>query len=191
MTLRPSSGGRIEVSVADEQDDHTLDLDAWRRLAESVLRALGVVGAAELSLLFVDKSAITALNAQFMSKVGPTDVLSFPIAAEEERGGRDPDGGGAFPPERILHRSGIPYLLGDVVICPEVAFANAPLHAGERGHNGSSDDEIALLIVHAILHLRGMDHEVEAEAEVMEGREDELLNLLYRSERPYVAGGTQ
>ena len=47
----------------------------------------------------------------------------------------------------------MPLLLGDVVICPEVAFRNAPAHAG------SYDDEIALLVVHGILHLLGMDHE--------------------------------
>ena len=60
-------------------------------------------------------------------------------------------------------------LLGDVVICPEVAYANAPEHAG------TYEDELALLVGHGILHLMGMDHEIEVEAEVMEAREAELL----------------
>jgi probable rRNA maturation factor len=56
-----------------------------------------------------------------------------------------------------------------VVICPEVAWRNAPEHAG------TYDDELALLLVHGILHLLGQDHEAEAEAEAMEAREAELL----------------
>jgi len=65
-------------------------------------------------------------------------------------------------------------LIGDVVICPEVAWRNAPDHAG------TFDAEIALLIVHGILHLLGMDHERPAEAEAMEARERELLDQLFR-----------
>jgi hypothetical protein len=60
-------------------------------------------------------------------------------------------------------------LLGDVVICPAVAARNAPEHAG------TYDDELALLLVHGILHLLGMDHEDDDEAEVMEARERVLL----------------
>ena len=60
-------------------------------------------------------------------------------------------------------------LLGDVVICPAVAARNAPEHAG------TYDDELALLVVHGVLHLLGMDHDDDDEAEAMEQRERELL----------------
>jgi probable rRNA maturation factor len=59
--------------------------------------------------------------------------------------------------------------LGDVVVCPEVAQLNAP------GHAGTYDDELALLIVHGVLHLLGMDHEIDAEADAMEAKERSLL----------------
>ena len=64
-------------------------------------------------------------------------------------------------------------LLGDVVICPAVAIRNAADHAG------TYDDELALLIVHGILHLMGMDHEDDDEAEAMEARERELLGKFH------------
>jgi len=60
------------------------------------------------------------------------------------------------------------------VICPAVAARNV----GE--HGGTVDDELALLVVHGILHLLGMDHEVDVEAERMEQREQQLLTRFYR-----------
>ena len=65
-------------------------------------------------------------------------------------------------------------LLGDVVICPAVAARNAV------EHEVSFDDEVALLVVHGLLHLLGMDHENEAEAERMEALEQQLLARFYR-----------
>ena len=66
-------------------------------------------------------------------------------------------------------------LLGDVVICPSVAARNAPEHAG------TYEDELALLIVHGILHLLGMDHIEDVDAEKMEARERELLAEFHKS----------
>jgi hypothetical protein len=67
----------------------------------------------------------------------------------------------------------VPVLLGDIVICPAVAFRNAPEHAGNY------DDEVALLVVHGLLHLMGMDHQEDEEAEEMEAKERELLSRHY------------
>jgi hypothetical protein len=71
----------------------------------------------------------------------------------------------------------VPVLLGDIVICPAVAFKNAPEHAGNY------DDEVALLVVHGLLHLMGMDHEEDDEAEEMEAKERELLARHYAEVR--------
>ncbi|MGC8480538.1 MAG: rRNA maturation RNase YbeY [Acidimicrobiales bacterium] len=158
-------------------------MDRWRVLANEVLEAEGIRGAGELSLLFVSEPAIAALNEQFMGKSGPTDVLSFPIDAEDEEVGRFPDGGSPGPFNGGPRVARLPYLLGDVVIAPTVAARNATEHAGDRGHRGTFDDEIALLLVHGILHLRGMDHEIDDEAERMEAREDELLSRFYYGAR--------
>ncbi len=67
----------------------------------------------------------------------------------------------------------MPVLLGDIVICPAVAYRNAPEHAGNY------DDEVALLVVHGLLHLMGMDHQEDEEAEEMETKERELLARYY------------
>ena len=71
----------------------------------------------------------------------------------------------------------MPTMLGDVVICPAVAHRNAPKHTG------GFEDEVALLIVHGILHLLGMDHEDDEEAEAMEEREQVLLDKFHRPPR--------
>lgn len=162
----------LEVFVADEQDDHPIETARWVRLAEQVLDAEGVTGEAELSILFIDEPSIADLNKRFLGKDGSTDVLSFPIDGEPEESGRHPDSGGSGPGDRP-EPDDLPMLLGDVVICPAVAARNAPEHAG------TYDDELALLLVHGILHLLGMDHEEDDEAEVMEARERVLLGRFH------------
>jgi len=164
----------IEVFAADEQTDQPVDTLRWVRLAESILEEEGVRGEAELSMLFVDEQAMTDLNKRFLGKEGPTDVLAFPIDDEPIEGGRSPDSGGTGP-GFTSEPSDMPTVLGDVVICPAVAFRNAPEHAG------TYEDELALLIVHGVLHLLGMDHEEDDEAELMERRERQLLAKLYRA----------
>ena len=158
----------IEVFVADEQNDQPVDTMRWVRLAESVLLDEGVPGDAELSMLFVDEAAMTDLNKRFLGHDHPTDVLAFPIDEEPVEGGRSPDSGGTGPGD-ASEPTDMPTVLGDVVICPAVAHRNAPEHAG------SYEDEVALLVVHGLLHLLGMDHEDDDEAEAMEAREQVLL----------------
>ncbi len=140
------------VVCADERSDGgellPLDVDRWAALADAVLDAQDARG--ELTVTFVDIADIAELNAEHMGKEGPTDVLSFPL-----------DDGDVVP--------GVPALLGDVVVCPEVALAQFADHAG------TFDDEIALLIVHGILHVLGHDHAEPDETQVMRTRERELL----------------
>ncbi|MGH9078983.1 MAG: rRNA maturation RNase YbeY [Acidimicrobiales bacterium] len=158
----------LDVYAADEQTEHPVAVERWSHLARSVLEAEGITGDAEVSLLFVDEDSIAALNGRFLEKDGPTDVLAFPIEEEATRGGRSPDEGGTGPGPDDSDSDQL-LMLGDVVICPAVAARNAV------DHGVTFDDEVALLVVHGILHLMGMDHEVEEEAERMERREQQLL----------------
>jgi probable rRNA maturation factor len=162
----------VEVFAADEQNDHPVDTLRWVHLAEAVLEEEGLSGDAELSVLFVDEPAIAELNSRFLGKEGPTDVLAFPIDEEPIESGRSPDSGGTGP-GMPSEPEDVPVLLGDIVICPAVAFRNAPDHAGNY------DDEVALLVVHGLLHLMGMDHQEDDEAEEMETKERELLSRHY------------
>ena len=162
----------IDVFAADEQQAHPIEVARWAELARRVITARGVKGETEVSLLFVDEDAIAHLNEQFLGKKGPTDVLSFPIEDEPGPTGRSPDFGGTGP--GTMAEQGILTLLGDVVICPSVAAVNA------TEHEVTLEDEVALLVVHGLLHLLGMDHEKDAEAERMEAVEQQLLDRFYR-----------
>jgi probable rRNA maturation factor len=140
----------VRVVVADEQGDVAVDVGRWQRLATVVIGEEGARG--ELTLTFVDGEEMHALNAEHMGVDGPTDVLSFPLDAAD-----------AEVPDSV------PVLLGDVVVCPVVAAEQAPQHAG------ALDDELALLVVHGVLHVLGHDHATPAETDVMQARERELL----------------
>ena len=166
---RPPAEGEVEVFGIDEQTAHPVELTRWVDLAAAVLRDSGVRGEAEMSLLFVEEPTMAELNQRFMGAEGPTDVLAFPIDDPIDPG-RWPDSGSTGPDREPPEISELPMLLGDVVVCPSVAARQAPEHAG------SYDDEIALLVVHGVLHVLGLDHADPDEAAAMQARERELLD---------------
>lgn len=152
-----SRGTRVQVTLTDECDED-VDGPRWAALLATVLGAEGVAAGAEAGLTFVTPSAMAELNQAHMGGSGPTDVLAFPI-----------DGLDAASPVA----GAPPGVVGDVVVCPVVAWANAPAHAG------SADDEVALLVVHGALHLLGHDHADDDERGAMRSRERDLLATLH------------
>jgi probable rRNA maturation factor len=157
------------VFVADEQHSVAVEVSRWRALAEAVLADEGVRGNVELSVLFVEPDDIAVLNEQFLGTPGPTDVLAFPIDAVDVDIMSSPTSGRSGPDRPPPDPSDQPLLLGDVVVCPAVADAQASEHAG------ALDDELALLVVHGILHILGYDHDEPEETAAMRGRERTLL----------------
>ena len=82
----------------------------------------------------------------------------------------------AFPLDSFdVSTTGTPLLLGDVVICPEMAMENA------KAQNKTLEEEIALLVLHGVLHILGYDHAEPNEKAVMKKREKQLLSELYLS----------
>jgi probable rRNA maturation factor len=148
----------MAVFVADEQR-LDVDLGRLRRLASHVLVSQRVPDAMELNVLCVDRSAITELNRHHMGASGPTDVLAFPMDLPGET-----TGGG-------------PAILGDVVLCPDVAAGQAP------EHGTTLEGELELLLVHGILHLLGHDHADHEERAEMFGLTDRLL-AEFRADQP-------
>lgn len=164
-----------DVFVADEQSSLALDVARWAELARNVLDAEGVGNDVEVSVLFVDEPTIAELNERFLGTSGPTDVLAFPIDDEPAPGGRSPDEGGTGPGGPLSSEEDpVPMLLGDVVVCPAVARRQA------EEHDVTAEEEMALLVVHGLLHLLGMDHLESDEAKRMESRERQLLSRFWR-----------
>ncbi|MGV9597294.1 rRNA maturation RNase YbeY [Streptosporangium sandarakinum] len=130
-------------------------------LAGHVLERMDINPLAELSILIVDEEAMAVLHEQWMGEPGPTDVLSFPM--DELR----PGGGSGARQEGDALAD--PALLGDVVLCPQVAARQG----AEAGHG--TEAELELLCTHGILHLLGYDHAEPEEHKEMFGLQAELL----------------
>ncbi len=127
-------------------------------LARYVLDEMHLNPQTDLSVLLVDVDVMSDLHVRWMDEPGPTDVLSFPM--DELRPGTD---GEPSPPG----------LLGDVVLCPEVAAQQA------RAAGHSTVEELLLLTVHGILHLLGYDHaEPDEEKEMFALQRTLLLTFL-------------
>jgi probable rRNA maturation factor len=178
MVRRRATPARLMRTVfgADEQSDLDLDVLRWVKLARMVLDEERVPEDAELSVIFVDEQAMSDLNERFLGGSGPTDVLAFPMDEDAAPGGRQPDQGGRGPGSPS-EPGDAPSVLGDVVVCPQVAKRQA------NGGRGSLDDELALLVVHGVLHLLNYDHAEDQETEAMRKRESELLDRFRDLER--------
>lgn len=143
----------MTVEVFNETDV-AVDPAEFARLAEFVLHKMHVGTGAELTILFVDPDAMARLHEQWLDLPGPTDVMSFPM--DELRPGTP-----ANPTNEGV--------LGDVVICPQVAQQQADA----AGHGVV--EEMLLLATHGILHLLGYDHAEEQEKEEMFALQRQLL----------------
>ena len=142
----------MQISITSHREPEPLDQAAFERLAAFVLEREEAPENVELSIALVELAEMTELNSRYRGKEGPTDVLSF----------------GCDDPCAVLGPDE-PVTLGDVVIAPEVAEAQA----AEYGH--TVEEELNLLLVHGVLHLLGYDHEEDADAEVMQARERAVL----------------
>jgi probable rRNA maturation factor len=173
----------VSIDIANEAGIG-VDEVALVTVARYVLDEMRIHPLAELSVLLVDEKAMAELHERWMGEPGPTDVLAFPM--DELRpphlAGTNAGRAGAEEPGPD------PGLLGDVVLCPQVAATQAR----EAGH--STQDELELLCVHGILHLLGYDHADAGERAVMFGLQDRLLSAWHTeraSERSARAGGSE
>ncbi|GGF28417.1 rRNA maturation RNase YbeY [Williamsia phyllosphaerae] len=151
----------IEVSNesgVDVPEDMLVDV------ADFALGEMDVHPGAELSMVLVDNETMAELHLRWMDLPGPTDVMSFPMD-ELTPGGRPdtPDPG--------------PAMLGDIVLCPEFAAAQAATARHSVEH------ELAVLTVHGVLHLLGYDHAEPDEEKEMFGLQGQIIDSWYARRR--------
>ncbi|CAB4616214.1 MAG: rRNA maturation RNase YbeY [Actinobacteria bacterium] len=144
-------------------NESAVQLDEARvlSLAKFAFNELHLHPRTELAIQFVDEPAMEVLHIQWMDEPGPTDVLSFPM--DELRPGSE----GQITPAGLL---------GDIVVCPQVAIAQA----ATAGHEPIN--EILLLTTHGILHLLGFDHAEPDDEREMFGLQKSILESFYASE---------
>ena len=143
----------MSIDVVNETEAE-IDIDSIQEQARFILDRLRIHPGAELSVVFVDVATMTDLHERWMDEPGPTDVLSFPM--DELTPPRDDE----EPPEGLL---------GDVVICPEVAQRQAV----QAGHDERL--EVGVLLTHGILHLLGYGHAEPDDERLMFGLQRRLL----------------
>jgi probable rRNA maturation factor len=148
----------INVSIEDGVEVEP-EADWLQKVVEATLQAENVPAIVEISLVMTGQARIRELNREYRHQDRPTDVLSFSM--QESRGEEEP---AAFigPPDGLLH-------LGEVII----SYPQAAIQAQEHGH--SIRKEIAILIVHGVLHILGYDHEQPEKKPAMTAREKEIL----------------
>ena len=135
-----------------------IDERALLDIARYALARMRIHPLSELSVIAVDPAAMEQLHLQWMELPGPTDVMSFPM--DELR-----------PPTRDEEEPA-QGLLGDVVLCPEVARRQ-----GEQAPTRHSmDAELQLLTVHGVLHLLGYDHDEPAAKAEMFGLQKAIVD---------------
>ena len=139
----------MEVLITNEQEAIDINIDFIKELSLEIMSFIGSPDNAQLSLVFCDNKAIKDLNKEYRSKDEPTDVLSFPIELEN------------FVPEIRM--------LGDIVISTETAVTQA------KEYKHSTETEIAILLIHGLLHLHGYDHIKEDDKKEMREKENEVL----------------
>ena len=141
----------IEIN---NETSYQVDETTLHRMATYALDAMRVHPDAELNILLYGVGPMEELHLRWLDEPGPTDVLSFPM--DQLRPGTDD----------FVTPAG---LLGDVVLCPEVAEAQAQT----AGH--SLQDELNMLLTHGMLHLLGFDHAEPAEEKEMFGIQRDIL----------------
>jgi probable rRNA maturation factor len=148
----PGGGLFPNVSVEDEQSI-AVNTSWLRDLGARTLEALGVSNDAALAVTLVDPETMAVLKEKALGERAPTDVLAFPMDDPA-----DPMPG--------------PLVVGDVVICPAVADEQA------RAAGHSVNDELAMLLVHGILHCLGRDHATPDQEKEMFAEQAEILRAL-------------
>jgi probable rRNA maturation factor len=147
-----------EIEIFVEEKFRGMVNGGWvKKIVRQVLKAEGVAPPYEVSLVFTDSKTVKQLNRDYRGVDEATDVLAFYMLPQ-----KGADSSFALPPDGVTR-------LGEIII----SYPQAAAQAREQGH--SPERELALLVIHGILHLLSYDHEEPEEESKMRERERELL----------------
>ncbi len=155
----------MEINVLIDEDLRGCLEESWLQgIAEQVLIAQGIGSSAELGLVIASQERVQQLNQSYLGKDEPTDVLAFSMLPAEGEIGAD-FSPFVIPPDGMLH-------LGEVIISYPQAIIQA------REHQHSIEREIAILIIHGVLHLLGYEHDKPELEHQMRAKEAEILSYI-------------
>jgi probable rRNA maturation factor len=147
-----------EIEIFVEEKFRGVVNGGWvKKIVRQILKIEEVNPPYEVSLVFTDSETVQQLNRDYRGVDEPTDVLAFYMLPQ-----KGADSSFALPPDGVTR-------LGEVII----SYPQAAKQAKEQGH--SPERELALLVIHGILHLLGYDHEEPNEENKMRERERRLL----------------
>lgn len=141
----------ITIQIQKKFEDH-VSAESLEEISKNIFSFLEIDSQSDLSILIDSDSTLKKLNRQYRGFDQPTDVLSF------ESDDINPETGFVT--------------LGDIAI----SYQTAEKQAAEAGHPVAN--EIALLLVHAILHLIGYDHNTKEEKQEMWAEQQSVLEHL-------------
>ena len=142
--------GETTVNITNEQDQHSLNPDGLREVAQLVSTEAFPAGRrVQIDLVFVNDQSMATLNETHLGHDGPTDIITFDYSTAT-----------------LLH--------GELVICPQVAATHA------RKFDNSLGEELARYVIHGVLHLLGHDDHDSDDQSKMKAEEDRLLDRLRR-----------
>lgn len=141
----------MKINVFCKRKIFALNSNSVKKAVRAVLE-LEKVECDEVSIYFVDQKTISSLHEEFFQDPSPTDCISFPIDGPKKGDGYA--------------------VLGDVFICPEIAFQYA------KKHSLNALEETTLYLVHGLLHLIGYDDIDPKDRKVMRKKEKRCMDSL-------------
>ena len=150
----------MRVILINRQDKIDLDLNLFKEVSGYVSDKFDNNKNTELNIVFIEKSEIRQLNKKFRKKDNPTDVLSFSYQGDSTE----------FNVQKGFKTA------GEIIISPEVASDNIQPGKIVPKPDWNFNKEIALLIIHGLLHIFDYDHESKEDGIKMENIQNSLLN---------------
>ncbi len=138
----------IDIDISDTQNHLGIDREWLGRIAAEALRLQGIKSAS-VSLVLVDNATIERINRTHLEHDWPTDVITFPLSEP-----------------------------GELPLCAELFLSTEMAKETALAAGTEADAELALYLVHGLLHLCGLDDVGEADRMLMRREEQRVLGAL-------------